>query len=71
LKEKYHQFKVCFYDLPVAFSKCDSIARFHHRGKMLPCAFEYSQNRFGMMIHPESHVETYPVFKNFAELCGI
>lgn len=71
LKETFHQFAVCFHDLPVAFPKCSSIANFHHRGKMLPCAFEYSPNRFGMMIHPEIHVETYPVFTNFAKLCGI
>jgi len=71
LKEKYHQFQVCFYDLPILFSKCSHIALFYHRGKILPCAFEYSHHRYGMMIHPESHVETYPVFRNFADLCGI
>jgi GMP synthase-like glutamine amidotransferase len=71
LKENYHQFAVCFHDLPVSFSKCSSIAKFHHRGKMLSCAFEYSPNRFGMMIHPEIHVETYSVFQNFYKLCGM
>jgi GMP synthase-like glutamine amidotransferase len=65
-----HKFSVCFHDLPVGFAKC-SIAKFHHRGKVLPCAFEYSPNRFGMMIHPEIHVETYPVFTNFYKICGI
>jgi GMP synthase-like glutamine amidotransferase len=67
----YPQFAVCFHDLPVSFPKCSPIANFHHRGKVLPCAFKYSPNRFGMMIHPEIHVETYPVFQNFAKLCGI
>lgn len=67
----YPEFAVCFHDLPIGFPKCSSIANFHHRGKVLPCAFEYSPNRFGMMIHPEIHVETYPVFTNFAKLCGI
>ena len=69
--DTYHQFAVCFHDLPVSFPKCSSIATFHHRGKMLPCAFQYSPNRFGMMIHPEIHVETYPVFTNFAKMCGL
>jgi hypothetical protein len=77
LKESdtFHQFAVCFHDLPLTFPKCSSspisIAKFHHRGKVLPCAFEYSPNRFGMMIHPEIHVETYPVFTNFYKICGI
>ena len=70
LKETFHQFAVCFHDLPVLFNKY-SIANFHHRGKVLPCAFEYSPNRFGMMIHPEMHVETYPVFQNFYKICRI
>ena len=70
LKETFHQFAVCFHDLPVGFPKY-SIAKFHHRGKVLPCAFEYSPNRFGMMIHPEIHVETYVVFRNFYKLCGM
>ena len=68
--ESFHRFSVCFHDLPVGFPKC-SIAHFHHRGKVLPCAFEYSPNRFGMMIHPEMHVETYPVFTNFYKICEI
>lgn len=67
----YPEFAVCFHDLPVAFPKCSSIADFHHRGNVLPCAFEYSPNRFGMMIHPEMHVETYPVFSNFYKICEI
>jgi GMP synthase-like glutamine amidotransferase len=71
LRETFHEFAVCFHDLPIGFSKCSSIANFHHRGKVLPCAFEYSPNRFGMMIHPEIHVETYQVFQNFAKLCGM
>jgi len=73
LKESdtFHQFTVCFHDLPVGFPKCSSIAKFHHRGKVLPCAFEYSTNRFGMMIHPEIHVETYVVFSNFYKICEI
>jgi GMP synthase-like glutamine amidotransferase len=71
--DTYHKFSVCFQDLPVSFSKCSfsSIANFHHRGKLLPCAFEYSPNRFGMMIHPEIHVETYVVFTNFYKICGM
>lgn len=71
--DMFHQFSVCFHDLPVHFPKSSftPIAHFHHRGKVLPCAFEYSPNRFGMMIHPEIHVETYPVFTNFYKLCGI
>jgi len=74
LKEAYFQFAVCFHDLPLAFPKSSpikSIAYFQHRGHFIPCAFQYSPNRFGMMIHPEIHVETYPVFVNFAKLCKI
>lgn len=66
----YPEFGVCFHDLPVQSSFL-TIAKFHHRGKILPCAFQYTPNQFGMMIHPEMHVETYPVFANFATFCGL
>lgn len=74
LKENFFEFAVCFHDLPIAFPKSShikSIATFQHRGHFVPCAFQYSPDRFGMMIHPEIHVETYPVFANFAKICKI
>ena len=73
LRESFFEFAVCFHDLPLAFPKSSpikSIAHFQHREHLVPCAFQYSPNRFGMMIHPEIHVETYPVFANFANFCG-
>jgi len=71
--DTYHKFSVCFHDLPLEFNKkslVKHIAYFHHRDKLLPCAFEYSKICFGMMIHPEMYKETYNVFSNFVNICN-
>jgi GMP synthase-like glutamine amidotransferase len=73
-EDTFHRFSVCFHDLPLGFPKSSHvkyIAFFHHREKKIPCAYEYSSNRFGMMIHPEMNKETYIVFRNFADICKI
>jgi GMP synthase-like glutamine amidotransferase len=69
-----HSFLVWFNDLPLELPKSSgvkNIAWFIHNKQKLPCAFEYSKTCFGMMIHPEMYVETYPVFWNFAKICGM
>jgi anthranilate/para-aminobenzoate synthase component II len=57
----------CFSDLVLSDRKSDvkELAWFLHEGKIHPCAFEFTDNRFGTMFHPEYEKDTYEILSNF------
>jgi GMP synthase-like glutamine amidotransferase len=48
------------------------IAWFNYNNKKTPCAFDFGNNKYGVLFHPEHDENTYFMIYNFAKMiCGI
>ena len=66
IKEKEIQF--CFSDLIIPNKKIENtreIAWFHYKNKKMPCAFEFSNQRYGILFHSEYLPDTHYIISNF------
>lgn len=70
--EKKLSYRFCFSDLIISHKSADikEIAWFTFLGKKQPCAFQFTENVYGCMFHPEYHHTTYGILYNFSVLTG-
>jgi GMP synthase-like glutamine amidotransferase len=58
----------CFSDLIIPNKKIKNtreIAWFHYNNKKMPCAFDFSNQRYGILFHPEFLNDTHYIIYNF------
>ena len=72
-KEKEIQF--CFSDLIIPNKKIENtreIAWFRYNNKKMPCAFDFSNQRYGILFHSEFLPDTHYILLNFcSRICSI
>lgn len=71
-KEENIEFQFCFSDLIIPNKKMNStreIAWFHYKNKKMPCAFDFSNHKYGTLFHPEYFENTNNVLYHFCNLC--
>lgn len=72
-REKDIQF--CFSDLIIPNKKIKQtreIAWFHYNNKKMPCAFDFSNQRYGILFHSEYLPDTHYILLNFcSRICSI
>lgn len=62
----------CFSDLIIPNKKINNsreIAWFHYKNKKIPCAFEFSNHKYGTLFHPEYFENTNFIINNFYKIC--
>jgi len=59
----------CFKDLPIPPKHFQGIGWIILNGKKKPIAFDYGNNVFALLGHPELSSETFFIYKNFYEYC--
>jgi len=68
--KKEVQLKFCFTDLPVPPKHFQgNIGWISLNGKKHPIAFDYGDNVFALLGHPELSSETFFIYKNFYDYC--
>jgi GMP synthase-like glutamine amidotransferase len=71
-KEGEIEFQFCFSDLIIPISKkkkTREIAWFNYKNKKMPCAFDFSNHKYGILFHTEYFENTNFVLYNFC--CNI
>jgi len=62
----------CFSDLIIPNKKINNsreIAWFHYKNKKIPCAFDFSNHKYGTLFHPEYFENTNFIINNFYKIC--
>lgn len=72
IKTKTIPIHFCFSDLIIPNKKIKNtreIAWFHFNNKKMPCAFDFSNQRYGILFHPEYLNDTHYIIYNFYKIC--
>jgi len=68
------EFQFCFSDLIIPNKKIintnKEIAWFYYKNKKMPCAFDFSNHRYGTLFHPEYSEDTNFVIYQFYNICN-
>ena len=67
-----NNFQFCFSDLIIPNKKLKNtreIAWFNYNDKKRPCAFEFSNHKYGTLFHPEFSEKTHYILLNFYNIC--
>lgn len=67
-----NNFQFCFSDLIIPNKKLKNtreIAWFHYNDKKRPCAFDFSNHKYGTLFHPEFSEKTHYILLNFCNIC--
>jgi anthranilate/para-aminobenzoate synthase component II len=62
----------CFSDLIIPNKKLNNtreIAWFNYKNKKMPCAFDFSNDKYGTLFHPEFFDNTHYIIRNFYIIC--
>jgi len=67
------EFQFCFSDLIVPNKKINTnkeIAWFYYKNKKMPCAFDFSNHKYGTLFHPEYLEDTNFIIYQFYNICN-
>ena len=69
------EIQFCFSDLIIPNKKIENtreIAWFHYNNKKMPCGFDFSNQRYGILFHSEYLQETHYILLNFCnKICKV
>jgi GMP synthase-like glutamine amidotransferase len=74
VKDPIQEIQFCFSDLIIPNTKINAIptkeiAWFHYQNKLMPCAFDFSNHKYGTLFHPEFFDNTNTILYHFCNLC--